>query len=101
MAPSSLLVVLPLLIVLDSSTSHPTANELRQAQLRPILGAAQQTPELSTFYSLFASTGGRSGVPGPALGERFNDASNQYTLLAPTNNVSAHNLPIKKKTLLT
>ncbi|KAF2159885.1 hypothetical protein M409DRAFT_29694 [Zasmidium cellare ATCC 36951] len=89
MAPSSLLIVLPLLTVLDLSTSHPTVNERRQAQLQPILGTAQQTPELSTFYSFFASTGGQSGVPGPALGERFDDPSNQYTLLAPANNAFA------------
>ncbi|KAM3425461.1 Uncharacterized protein BST61_g7407 [Cercospora zeina] len=59
----------------------------RQDELSPLLTTIKNTPELSTFYSLFSGTGGTSGIPGPALEERFNDPNNrlQFTAFAPTN----------------
>ncbi|KAF2211825.1 hypothetical protein CERZMDRAFT_42723 [Cercospora zeae-maydis SCOH1-5] len=60
----------------------------RQEKPSPLLTTIKNTPELSIFYSLFSNTGGTSGIPGPALEERFNDPNNclQFNAFAPTNN---------------
>lgn len=59
----------------------------RQNDLQPVLTTLRNTPDLSTFYSLFASTGGDSGIPAPAFEERFNDNRDKrrWTILAPIN----------------
>lgn len=67
---------------------HPQQQD--QQALDPLLTTISKDPELSIFYSLFNSTGGAEGKPGPALEERFNDARDgrRYTAFAPTNEVS-------------
>ncbi|GIZ42626.1 hypothetical protein CKM354_000588600 [Cercospora kikuchii] len=64
----------------------------RQETLSPLLTTIKNTPELSVFYSLVSSTGGASGIPGPALEERFNNPNNslQFTAFAPTNDAFSH-----------
>ncbi|KAI5359423.1 Putative FAS1 domain-containing protein [Septoria linicola] len=64
----------------------------QRASLAPVLTTIRDTPELSVFYSLFSSTGGDSGIPGPALEERFNDPNNDlsFTVFAPTNDAFAN-----------
>ncbi|KAL1636909.1 hypothetical protein SLS56_001006 [Neofusicoccum ribis] len=64
---------------------HPQQQD--QQALDPLLTTISKDPELSIFYSLFNSTGGAEGKPGPALEERFNDARDgrRYTAFAPTN----------------
>lgn len=58
--------------------------------LEPLLTTIRDTPDLSDFYSLFGSSGGELGKPGPDFEERFNIAnvSLPFTALAPTNEVS-------------
>ncbi|EUC45272.1 hypothetical protein COCMIDRAFT_95891 [Bipolaris oryzae ATCC 44560] len=53
----------------------------------PLLTAISKDPELSIFYSLFNSTGGTSGIPGPPFEERFNVLADgrKYTAFAPVN----------------
>ncbi|PPJ50599.1 hypothetical protein CBER1_05728 [Cercospora berteroae] len=64
----------------------------RQETLSPLLTTIKNRPELSIFYSLVSSTGGTSGIPGPALEERFNDPNNslRFTAFAPTNDAFSH-----------
>jgi hypothetical protein len=55
----------------------------------PLLTAISMDPDLSIFYSLFNSTGGVSGTPGPQFEERFNNLTNRrdFTAFAPVNSV--------------
>ena len=85
---------------------NPASQLRRRADLVPLLATIKNTPELSVFYSLFNSTGGKriplslyrmmlirapgdSGIPGPQLEERFNDpkVGLEFTAFAPTNDV--------------
>lgn len=61
-----------------------------QAEANPVLTTLAADPDLTDFYSLFNSTGGDSGEPGPGFEERFNNPANglKYTVFAPTNEVS-------------
>lgn len=94
MASPTALLILTLLTLLGFTMSYPTRDEPRQSQRQPLLSTAQQAPDLSAFYSLFASTGGSSEVPSPDLETRFDDptSSMQFTLLAPTNDVSVNEM---------
>ncbi|KNG46210.1 hypothetical protein TW65_97104 [Stemphylium lycopersici] len=53
----------------------------------PLLTAISEDPELSIFYSLFNSTGGSSGIPGPQFEERFDSLMDgrKFTAFAPVN----------------
>jgi hypothetical protein len=55
----------------------------------PLLTAISMDPDLSIFYSLFNSTGGTSGSPGPQFEERFNNLTDgrKFTAFAPVNSV--------------
>jgi hypothetical protein len=55
----------------------------------PLLTAISMDPDLSIFYSLFNSTGGMSGLPGPPFEERFNNLTDgrKFTAFAPVNSV--------------
>jgi hypothetical protein len=57
----------------------------------PLLTAISEDLDLSIFYSLFNSTGGVSGIPGPQFEERFNSLldGRKYTAFAPVNSVSS------------
>ena len=78
MIPAALLAVLA-----PSSMAEPD-------NTAPLLTAISQDPELSIFYSLFSSTGGTSGIPGPQFEERFNNPTDgrKFTAFAPVNSVS-------------
>ncbi|RAR01023.1 FAS1 domain-containing protein [Stemphylium lycopersici] len=53
----------------------------------PLLTAISEDPGLSIFYSLFNSTGGSSGIPGPQFEEQFNSLMDgrKFTAFAPVN----------------
>jgi hypothetical protein len=85
--------ILNLVFVASSLLPQVAQADTDSAGHDPVLTTIKNTPDLSIFYSLFASTGGSSGLPAPAFEERFNDLNQglNYTVLAPTNKVSQDN----------
>lgn len=82
--PFALLTILVSSSPLERATTEDVA----------LLTAISQDPELSIFYSLFNSTGGASGIPGPPFEERFNSLADgrKYTAFAPVNSVSSRSM---------
>jgi hypothetical protein len=79
--------VYPVALLTIFATSSPFA--LAVADDIPLLTAISEDPDLTIFYSLFNSTGGTSGIPGPPFEERFNSLldGRKYTAFAPVNSV--------------
>ncbi|KXT13684.1 hypothetical protein AC579_8118 [Pseudocercospora musae] len=87
---SATIRILLLACLLGAVSGLPQVSDVKlrpQAEANPVLTTLASDPDLTSFYSLFNSTGGESGKPGPGFEERFNNPSTgvKYTIFAPTN----------------